>query len=88
MCVRKKETVAMKEKQEVRGVNDTAEAKRKHVLLFFIGISLSKRGSGRKFLLPCFFLMIQTHVVLGYSYMRITICMKSFKVLNTFQDAF
>ena len=86
MYVRKKETVAMKEKQEVRGVNDTAEAK--HVLLFFIGISLSKRGSGRKFLLPCFFLMIQTHVVLGYSYMRITICMKSFKVLNTFQDAF
>ena len=86
MYVRKKETVAMKEKQEVRGVNDTAEAK--HVLLFFIGISLSKRGSGRKFVLPCFFLMIQTHVVLGYSYMRITICMKSFKVLNTFQDAF
>ena len=86
MCVRKKETVAMKEKQEVHGVNDTAEAK--YVLLFFIGISLSKRGSGRKFLLPCFFLMIQTHVVLGYSYMRITICMKSFKVLNTFQDAF
>ena len=84
MYVRKKETVAMKEKQEVRGVNDTAEAK--HVLLFFIGISLSKRGSGRKFLLPCFFLMIQTHVVLGY--MCITICMKSFKVLNTFQDAF
>ena len=76
----------MKEKQEVRGVNDTAEAK--HVLLFFIGISLTKRGSGRKFVLPCFFLMIQTHVVLGYSYMRITICMKSFKVLNTFQDAF
>ena len=86
MYVRKKETVAMKEKQEVRGVNDTVEAK--HVLLFFIGISLSKRGSGRKFLLPCFVLMIQTHVVLGYSYMRITICMKSFKVLNTFQDAF